>query len=261
LDAAEQQSETVSTSIQNVPRHVAIVMDGNGRWAEKRNKHRTFGHKAGVDAVRASVSYARKTGIESLTLFAFSSENWKRPKDEISILMELFSLVLKSEVKKLHKNNIKLKVIGDINGFDTKLRKKIADAENLTSHNTALTLNIAANYGGRWDIVQATKSIAQRVHDKKINVDEITEQTIESHLSTTGLPQLDLLIRTGGDHRLSNFLLWQCAYAEFYFSESLWPDFDQSMFQSAVDDYAQRQRRFGQTGEQIMVGSDESKAC
>jgi undecaprenyl diphosphate synthase len=245
--------------VLKVPRHVAIIMDGNGRWAQQRKKHRTFGHKAGVDAVRASVRFARKAGIDSLTLFAFSSENWKRPQDEVSILMELFSLVLKSEVKKLNKNDIKLKVIGDISAFDHKLQKKIADAEALTKDNQALTLNIAANYGGRWDIINAAKTIMTKVMDDELSIDDMTEACFEKHMSTQGLPELDLLIRTGGDHRVSNFLLWQCAYAEFYFTETLWPDFSEALFAQAVDDFAQRQRRFGLTGEQIMTQEIESK--
>lgn len=253
--------DSVSMTSLKTPRHVAIIMDGNGRWAQQRNKHRTFGHKAGVEAVRASVRYARTQGIESLTLFAFSSENWKRPKDEVSVLMDLFSLVLKSEVKKLNKNDIKLKVIGDISAFDQKLQAKIADAERLTAGNSALTLNIAANYGGRWDIINAAKTMMEKVAADELSIDDVTEDSFEEALSTHGLPELDLLIRTGGDHRVSNFLLWQCAYAEFYFTETLWPDFSEDMFAQAVEDFAQRQRRFGQTGEQIMTQDIEPKAC
>jgi undecaprenyl diphosphate synthase len=249
-----------STALK-VPRHVAIIMDGNGRWAQQRKKHRTFGHKAGVEAVRASVAFARKSGIDSLTLFAFSSENWRRPKEEVSLLMELFSLVLNSEVKKLNKHDIKLKVIGDISAFDLKLQKKISDAEALTKHNQSLTLNIAANYGGRWDIINAAKSIMAKVSANELEINAVTEECFEQHMSTEGLPTLDLLIRTGGDHRVSNFLLWQCAYAEFYFTETLWPDFNETMFQQAIDDFAQRQRRFGQTGEQIVMQNIEPKAC
>ncbi len=260
-DNADAAQETAGLTSLKTPRHVAIIMDGNGRWAQQRNKHRTFGHKAGVEAVRASVRFARRTGIDSLTLFAFSSENWKRPKDEVSVLMDLFSLVLKSEVKKLNKNDIKLKVIGDISAFDTKLQAKISEAERLTSGNSALTLNIAANYGGRWDIINAAKTMMRQVTANEISIDDIDEQRFEEALSTDGLPELDLLIRTGGDHRVSNFLLWQCAYAEFYFTETLWPDFSEELFAKAVDDFAQRQRRFGLTGEQIMTQDIEPKAC
>jgi len=242
------QVEVVDASL---PRHVAIIMDGNGRWAQRRGKHRTFGHKAGVDAVRAAVGFARKKGIQALTLFAFSSENWKRPKDEVKILMELFNLVLSSEVKKLNKNNIRLKVIGDLSAFDKRLRNKIEKAEYLTQHNNALTLNIAANYGGRWDIINAAKALFTKIQSDQLTIEDLNESTFSQHTCLSDLPELDLLIRTGGDHRVSNFLLWQCAYAEFYFCETLWPDFDEHKFEEAVFDFAQRQRRFGQTGEQV----------
>lgn len=253
-----KHSEPSSTDICNVaidkiPRHVAIIMDGNGRWAQQKGKLRTFGHKAGVQAVRSSVSLARKLGVESLTLFAFSSENWQRPKEEVGVLMQLFSMVLRSEVKKLNKNNIRLKVIGDLSAFDSKLQDKIKTAETLTENNTALTLNIAANYGGRWDIVNASKMLANKVANNELAVDDIDETLFNEHVSTSKLPELDLLIRTGGDHRVSNFLLWQCAYAEFYFTETLWPDFSEEMFALAIQDFANRQRRFGLTGAQIMT--------
>jgi undecaprenyl diphosphate synthase len=251
-----------ANSADNIPKHVAIIMDGNGRWAQNRAKLRTFGHKAGVDAVRASVSFARKSGIESLTLFAFSSENWQRPKEEVGVLMQLFTMVLKSEVKKLNKNDIKLKVIGDVSAFDEKLQKKIKQAEELTSQNTSLVLNIAANYGGRWDIINATKQLAQKVQSNTLSINDISEDVLNNHLSTADLPELDLLIRTGGDHRISNFLLWQCAYAEFYFCDVLWPDFDENVFQLAVTDFASRQRRFGLTGSQIMSqDKDDNTSC
>lgn len=233
------------------PRHVAIIMDGNGRWAQRKGKIRTFGHKAGVESVRAVVRFARKTSIESLTLFAFSSENWKRPEEEVSVLMELFNLVLNSEVKRLNKNGVRLKVIGDLSAFDARLVEKIKQAEALTEHNSELTLNIAANYGGRWDIVHATKVLAAKVASNALNVDDIDEALFNQHVSTSQLPELDLLIRTGGEHRISNFLLWQCAYAELYFTDVLWPDFNEDVFQQAVDDFNIRQRRFGQTAEQV----------
>jgi undecaprenyl diphosphate synthase len=235
----------------NIPKHVAIIMDGNGRWAKQKGKIRTFGHKAGVESVRASVGFARKKGIQSLTLFAFSSENWNRPADEVSVLMDLFKLVLGSEVKKLHKNNVRLKIIGDKSRFDAKLVKKIAAAEAMTADNDALVLNIAANYGGRWDIVDAAKQLAQKVSDGQIKADEIDETLFDQHTTLSGVADLDLLIRTGGEHRISNFLLWQVAYAELYFTETLWPDFDEKAFQLATDDFAERQRRFGLTGEQV----------
>lgn len=234
-----------------MPQHVAIIMDGNGRWAQQQGKLRTFGHKAGVESVRASVRYARKYGIKALTLFAFSSENWKRPKEEVKILMQLFNLVLTSEVKKLNKNNIRLKVIGDLCAFDPKLVAKIRKSEALTEHNTSLTLNIAANYGGRWDIVNAAKLLTKDISEGSLSEDDINEDTFHQYTAMSDLPPLDLMIRTGGDHRLSNFLLWQCAYAEFYFCETLWPDFNEQKFDEAVLDFCQRQRRFGQTGEQV----------
>ena len=247
----ESSTEVPSSLEGSLPEHVAIIMDGNGRWAQQQGKLRTFGHKAGVDAVRASVRYARKKGIKALTLFAFSSENWKRPKDEVKILMQLFNLVLSSEVKKLNKNNIRLKVIGDLSAFEQKLVDKIRKAEALTENNTSLTLNIAANYGGRWDIVNAAQKIAQDVEQGLVKSQDISEQSFNKYTCMADLPTLDLMIRTGGDHRVSNFLLWQCAYAEFYFCETLWPDFNEQKFDEAILDFCQRQRRFGQTGEQV----------
>lgn len=234
-----------------MPRHVAIIMDGNGRWAKNKGKIRTFGHKAGVESVRASVKYARQNGIEVLTLFAFSSENWNRPAEEVGVLMDLFNLVLSSEIKKLHKNNVRLKVIGDKSRFDPKLVKKITEAEALTAQNDALVLNIAANYGGRWDIVNAAKCVAEQVKEGQLQSGDITEELFDSYTSVSDMPELDLLIRTGGEHRISNFLMWQAAYAELYFTDTLWPDFDEQAFQLAVDDFLDRQRRFGKTGEQV----------
>ncbi|UBU76060.1 polyprenyl diphosphate synthase [Pasteurella multocida] len=229
----------------NVPQHVAIIMDGNGRWAQQKGKMRIFGHKNGVKAVREAVSYARKVGIKVLTLYAFSSENWNRPKKEVNALMALFMQALDLEVKKLHKNNIKLNILGDVTGFSASLQNKIHQAEKLTENNTALTLNIAANYGGCWDIVQATKSLAQQVKEGKLAVDEINAQVLQQALVTKEQPQVDLLIRTSGEQRISNFLLWQIAYAELYFSDVLWPDFNEKEFNEAIIAYQQRHRRFG----------------
>ena len=245
------KEDSVSVTTLKLPEHVAIIMDGNGRWAKQKGKLRTFGHKAGVEAVRASVRFARKHKITALTLFAFSSENWKRPQDEVSVLMELFKLVLTSEVKRLHKNGVRLRVIGDLSAFDDKLVKKIKAAEALTEHNTELHLNIAANYGGRWDIVTATKALAQQVADGKLAVDAINEASFDTHTSYAECPPLDLLIRTGGEQRISNFLLWQCAYSEFYFTDTLWPDFNEDKFMEAVVDFSERQRRFGKISEQV----------
>ncbi|MEE6075955.1 polyprenyl diphosphate synthase [Avibacterium paragallinarum] len=229
----------------NIPQHVAIIMDGNGRWAKQQGKMRIFGHKNGVAAVRQAVSYARKIGVKVLTLYAFSSENWTRPETEVSALMTLFMQALDLEVKKLHKNNIRLNIIGDKSRFSEKLQQKIEKAEKLTENNTALTLNIAANYGGDWDIVQAAKQLASLVKAEKLAVDEITTERFQQHLVTQDQPMVDLLIRTSGEQRVSNFLLWQIAYAEFYFSDVLWPDFNEQEFNQAILAYQQRDRRFG----------------
>ena len=234
-----------------VPQHVAIIMDGNGRWAKKKGKIRTFGHRAGVESVRAAVRFARQSNIQVLTLFAFSSENWKRPEEEVSVLMDLFNLVLNKEAKRLNKNGVRLQVLGDLSRFDDKLVSKIRKAEEMTSENTALVLNIAANYGGRWDILHAAKQMAQDIAAGNVAVDDIDETGFDQYMSTQGLPELDLLIRTGGEHRISNFLLWQCAYAELYFTDVLWPDFDEEAFYLAVKDFSERQRRFGLIGEQV----------
>ncbi|MFT4939217.1 MAG: undecaprenyl diphosphate synthase [Paraglaciecola sp.] len=234
-----------------VPKHVAIIMDGNGRWAKEKGKIRTFGHKAGVKAVRASVAFSLKNGIKVLTMFAFSSENWNRPAEEVSVLMELFKMVLGSEVKKLHKNNVRLNVIGDTSRFDAKLVNKISDAESLTANNDGLILNIAANYGGRWDIVNAAKLLVEKVKAGELDSRNINEDVFDQLTSVADFPQLDLLIRTGGERRISNFLLWQLAYAELYFTDTYWPDFDEAAFQLAVDDFVDRQRRYGMTGEQV----------
>lgn len=231
----------------NIPLHVAIIMDGNGRWAKQRNKLRVFGHTNGVAAVRRAVTYARQIGVKVLTLYAFSSENWNRPEQEVSSLMTLFMQALDREVKKLHKNDIRLKIIGDTSRFSEKLREKIRKAEELTEKNTALTLNIAANYGGCWDIVQAAKQIADKVKNNEIQTEDITEQYFQQQLVTQDQPQVDLLIRTSGEQRISNFLLWQIAYAELCFLDVLWPDFSEKDFNQAIASYQQRHRRFGGT--------------
>ena len=242
-------SEQVAEKL--MPQHVAIIMDGNGRWAKKKGKIRTFGHKAGVKAVRASVSFALKNGVKVLTLFAFSSENWNRPAEEVGVLMELFKMVLGSEVKKLHKNNVRLKIIGDTSRFDNKLVSKISEAESLTENNDSLVLNIAANYGGRWDIVNTTKKLIAQVQAGQIDVADIDEEIFNHHTCVADSPAVDLLIRTGGEQRISNFLLWQIAYAELYFSEDFWPDFNEAAFEVAVQAFTDRQRRFGKTSEQV----------
>ncbi len=234
-----------------IPKHVAIIMDGNGRWAQMRGNKRVAGHKAGVESVRSTVTTARKLGVKALTLFAFSSENWQRPEKEVSVLMDLFMYVLTKEVKRLHKNDIRFKVIGDKSRFSEKLQKNISKAEELTCENTGMVLSVAANYGGRWDITQAAKSLAQKVQNNEMSLDEITEETLDQQTSLAEFADLDLLIRTGGDYRISNFLLWQSAYSEFYFTETLWPDFDESQFNLALEAFTQRERRFGKTGDQV----------
>lgn len=236
---------------KNIAKHIAIIMDGNGRWAQLRGKTRVAGHKSGVESVRNCVTSARKKGVKALTLFAFSSENWQRPAKEVSVLMDLFMYVLTREVKRLHKNDICFKVIGDVSRFSEKLRKKIADAEALTANNSAMVLSVAANYGGRWDITEAAKKLAIKVQQQEISVDDITESALNQGTCLADLPDLDLLIRTGGDYRISNFLLWQAAYAEFYFTDTLWPDFNEDEFGKALEVFIQRERRFGKTGEQV----------
>ncbi|TRX57523.1 di-trans,poly-cis-decaprenylcistransferase [Thalassomonas sp. M1454] len=230
-------------------------MDGNGRWAQLQGKGRVVGHKAGVESVRDCVSTAREMGVKALTLFAFSSENWQRPAAEVSVLMDLFMFVLTREVKRLHKNNIRFQVIGDKSRFSTKLQQKITDAEQLTKNNDAMVLSVAANYGGRWDIAQASKKIAQLAVAGEINVSDIDEHMLNNHINLSNLPELDLLIRTGGDFRISNFLLWQAAYAEFYFTDKLWPDFKAESFKQALASFSARERRFGKTGEQVNLST------
>lgn len=236
---------------QSIPKHVAIIMDGNGRWAQQRGKMRVAGHKAGVSSVRQVVSVASRLGIQSLTLFAFSSENWRRPESEVSALMELFMFVLGREVKKLHESNIRLRIIGETHKFSERLQKKIDEAEALTANNSGMLLNVAANYGGRWDLAQAARRIGRKVRDGVIDPNLIDEEIFAQHLCMPDIADVDLLIRTGGDHRLSNFLLWQIAYAEFFFTPTLWPDFGEDAFLAAIASFVSRERRFGCTGEQI----------
>ncbi|VEB26374.1 undecaprenyl pyrophosphate synthetase [Actinobacillus lignieresii] len=230
---------------QKMPQHVAIIMDGNGRWAKQQGKLRVFGHQNGVKAVRSAVSFAAKHGIKVLTLYAFSSENWSRPEAEVSALMSLFMRALDSEVKKLHKNNIRLNIIGNKSAFSESLQRRIAESEKLTENNTGLILNIAANYGSHWDITQAAQQLAVKVKLGEITVSDITPERLQNALVTGTQPQVDLLIRTSGEQRISNFLLWQIAYAELVFSPVLWPDFNDDSFSEAIIAYQQRDRRFG----------------
>ena len=231
--------------MNNLPQHIAIIMDGNGRWAEKRKLPRMFGHREGGKAVEKIVTACIRCGIPVLTLFAFSTENWNRPRDEINFLMELFLNVLSKDVKKLHKNNIKLHIIGEIGSLDEQLRVKISSAEQLTVANTGLKLNIAINYSGRWDIWQAAKTIAQAVENHDFKAQDLTPELFQSRLCLADLPEPDLFIRTSGELRISNFLLWQLAYTELYFTAVLWPDFDEVALQEALNAYATRKRRFG----------------
>ncbi|MGE5712973.1 MAG: polyprenyl diphosphate synthase [Betaproteobacteria bacterium] len=235
----------------HTPRHVAIIMDGNGRWALARGWPRVTGHSRGVDAVRATLGACGERGIEYLTLFAFSSENWRRPADEVSTLMRLFMVALQREVDKLVELGVRMRVVGETFAFDADLRRLIAQSEQRTAHNTRLHLTICANYGGRWDIAQAAERAAKEQLASGARNVRIDESAIAQRLSLSFAPEPDLLIRTGGERRISNFLLWQLAYAELYFSDVLWPDFNAAELESALRWYAGRQRRFGMTGEQI----------
>ncbi|WP_158754318.1 polyprenyl diphosphate synthase [Dyella sp. S184] len=234
-----------------VPRHIAIVMDGNGRWARARHRPRSFGHNAGRKAVRVAIESCMREGVQALTLFAFSSENWQRPQDEVGALMGLFVRALDKEVDELHTNGVRLRFIGDLNAFDEPLRRRMQASMTRTASNERLQVNIAVSYGGRWDIVQASRQAAEAVARGELRTDEIDEARLNQWMSLADLPPLDLFIRTGGECRISNFLLWQVAYAELYFTDTLWPDFDQACLRRAIEDYARRERRYGRTGEQI----------
>lgn len=241
----------MTTQPRSIPKHIAIIMDGNGRWAKQRHQPRFMGHRAGVKTVEEVVKHCASVGVEVLSLFAFSSENWRRPGKEVNLLMDLFSHALNNQVKRLHENNIKLRIIGDISRFSDKLQLQVQQAQVLTANNTGLVLNIAANYGGRWDITNAARKLAEKVKSGELQVDDISEQMITDNLSTASLVEPDLFIRTGGEQRVSNFLLWQMAYTEFYFTDILWPEFDADELDKAIDSFSQRERRFGRTSEQL----------
>lgn len=242
-------------AIQDVPQHVAVIMDGNGRWAKKRFLPRVAGHQRGLESVRALVKACVRLDIKFLTLFAFSSENWRRPPAEVTFLMGLFLEALDREVKKLHEANVILKLIGDRSAFNAALQQKMLEAEQVTAGNTGLTLSIAVNYGGRWDVVNAVNQLLQA----KPGCSQIEESDLAPYLSMPYAPEPDLFIRTGGETRISNFLLWQLAYTELYFTTTLWPDFDDDAFAAALDSYRQRERRFGRTSEQLdTTGQDTS---
>lgn len=249
------ENQQMSDMYYAQPRHVAIIMDGNGRWAKRQGKMRVFGHKAGVKSVRKAVSFAASHHLDALTLYAFSSENWNRPAQEVSALMELFVRALDSEIKSLHKHNVRLRVIGDVSRFSARLQERIRRSETLTQNNDGLTLNIAANYGGRWDIIQGVKTLAGQVEAGTLRAEQITEELLNSAVCMSELAPVDLVIRTGGEHRISNFLLWQIAYAELYFTDVLWPDFDENTFEGALTAFAHRERRFGGT---TPIGADAS---
>ena len=237
----------------SVPRHVCIIMDGNGRWAKKRLMPRSFGHRKGVETTRRAIEFFARAGVRHLSLFAFSSENWSRPREEVSGLMELFLQSLKANSEDLHEMIIRIRFIGDRSPFSGDLQQQISRSEALTMANQGMTLNVAANYGGHWDIVNAVKKLSKQLLDGDITLDQIDAHRLGGELSLADSPDPDLFIRTGGEQRISNFLLWQLAYTEFYFCDLFWPDFSVVEMQQALDEYSRRQRRYGKTGEQIEV--------
>ena len=238
---------TLAKQTIDVPRHIAIIMDGNGRWAKRRLMPRVAGHRKGVEALRGVIRACAERGVSHLTVFAFSSENWRRPQEEVTLLMELFMRALENEVARLHENDIRFRVIGDLSGFSARIQALIRDAEALTRDNTRLTFTVAANYGGRWDIVQAVKKLIAA----GVAAQDVDETALVQQLSMAEAPEPDLFIRTGGEQRISNFLLWQLAYTELYFTDALWPDFDAAALDAAIASYRARERRFGRTSEQV----------
>ncbi len=245
------KKHALSSNNGNLPKHIAIIMDGNGRWAKQKSLPRIAGHRAGVKALHKIVYFCAKEGIEALTVYAFSSENWKRPRTEVSMLMELFTTSLQQRFKELHDNNVRLRFIGDLTPFPEKLRQSMTDTVNLTTNNTGLNLVVAVNYGGRWDITNAFKALNKKISDEGLKIEDVSEDLIAEFMCLTDLPEPDLFIRTGGEMRISNFLLWQLAYTELYFDDCLWPDFDTARLGKALQWYAGRERRFGRTSEQI----------
>ena len=238
---------TLAKQTIDVPRHIAIIMDGNGRWAKRRLMPRVAGHRKGVEALRGVIRACAERGVSHLTVFAFSSENWRRPQEEVTLLMELFMRALENEVARLHENDIRFRVIGDLSGFSARIQALIRDAEALTRDNTRLTFTVAANYGGRWDIMQAVKKLIAA----GVAAQDVDETALVQQLSMAEAPEPDLFIRTGGEQRISNFLLWQLAYTELYFTDALWPDFDAAALDQAIASYRARERRFGRTSEQV----------
>ena len=238
--------------LKNTPEHIAIIMDGNGRWAKKQGQERLFGHNFGVDSVREALKGAEDLGVKYLTLYTFSTENWNRPKEEIDGLMNLLVTTLSTEIKELANKGIKLKVIGDIDGLPQECQKELQEAIDVTSQNDKVTLILALNYSARWELIRATQLLANRVQQGELSVNAIDSQVISNALTTQGIPDPELLIRTSGEHRVSNFLLWQIAYTEFHFTEVLWPDFKKEDLYKAVLDYQSRERRFGMVSEQLI---------
>ncbi len=237
----------------SIPKHVAIIMDGNGRWAELHGNNRIFGHQKGVEAVRSVVEGAGEMGIQYLTLYAFSTENWNRPKQEVDALMGLLVQAIVSETENLHKNNVSLRAIGDLNSMPEEVQQNLAGAIAKTAENTGLRLVLALSYSGRWELVEVAKKLADELKNDKIDKSSINEELIGKYLPTFGLPDPELLIRTGGEFRISNFLLWQIAYTELYFTQKLWPDYRKEDLFEAVNDFQKRERRFGKTSEQIRI--------
>lgn len=236
---------------ENLPQHIAIIMDGNGRWAKEKGKLRVFGHQNGVKAVRDTVESAAEIGIKHLTLYAFSTENWNRPKFEVNALMELLVSTINKETKTLMENNIRLNAIGDLKSLPSSCYRELLEAMDKTKNNTRMTLHLALSYSSKWEITQAIKNIAQEVAERKMSIENINDSTLDNFLTTAGIPDPELLIRTSGEHRISNFLLWQIAYAELYFTDKLWPDFRKEDLYEAIVDYQSRERRFGKTSEQV----------
>jgi undecaprenyl diphosphate synthase len=241
--------DEINTS--NIPEHVAIIMDGNGRWAKQKGKLRVFGHRNGVKAVQSTIEGAAKIGIKYVTLYAFSTENWNRPKFEVNALMELLVDTIQREINTLNKNKIRLRAIGDLDSLPKKAKEKLQNAIDETAHNNHMTLILALSYSSKWEIINAVREISERVKSGEITKDEINEDLMSNSLSTIGIPDPELMIRTSGEHRISNFLLWQLAYAELYFTPKLWPDFREDDLFEALLSFQKRERRFGKTSEQI----------
>jgi len=243
----------VQLDLNKIPKHIAIIMDGNGRWAKQNGKARIYGHHAGVEAVRKVVETCTELGVQHLTLYAFSTENWKRPEAEVNALMELLVRTIRKETPELNKNNVRISMIGDGHSLPEACIHELEEAKSITANNTGLNLILALSYSGRWEITHAIRQIAAKVQTGVLHTEDIDEKTISNHMNTAGIPDPELLIRTSGEFRLSNFLLWQTAYTEYYFTETLWPDFDKNELVKALLDFQKRERRFGKTTEQIQV--------